>query len=171
MLGLLESQSRVPRQSLNSQRVLVELGLLGPEQMATGPPLQQRKATKRHPRTRIEKKTLRKDQMYHELSSKREFFENTKCSTNSYHKNSNKNEMSHEFGSTSQTFRKKTKHESHQPHAAAPAIERHFVGQVMMSAGGQRRLLAVIGFCCVVLPCERLRPDWSFHFFFVRFVS
>ena len=40
-LGPLESKSRVPRQSLNSQRVLVELGILGPEQMATVPPLQQ----------------------------------------------------------------------------------------------------------------------------------
>ena len=39
-LGLLEPQSRGPRQSLNLQRVPVELGLLGPEQMATGPPLQ-----------------------------------------------------------------------------------------------------------------------------------
>ena len=31
---LLESQSRVPRRKLNSQRVPVELGLFGPEQMA-----------------------------------------------------------------------------------------------------------------------------------------
>ena len=38
---LLESQSRVPRESLNSQSALMELGLVGPEQMATGPPLQQ----------------------------------------------------------------------------------------------------------------------------------
>ena len=33
-LGLLESQSRVLRRNRNSQRVLVVLGLLGPEQMA-----------------------------------------------------------------------------------------------------------------------------------------
>ena len=38
-LGLLDSQSRVPRQSLNSQRVPEELGLLGAEQTACTVPL------------------------------------------------------------------------------------------------------------------------------------
>ena len=38
--GLLESQSGVQRQSLSSQRVPLELGLLGPEQIATVRPLQ-----------------------------------------------------------------------------------------------------------------------------------
>ena len=40
-LGLLESKSRVPRQSWNSQRVPMKLGLLGPEPMAIELPQQQ----------------------------------------------------------------------------------------------------------------------------------
>ena len=40
-LGLLELQSIVPRQSRNSQRVPMKLGLLGPEQMAIELPQQQ----------------------------------------------------------------------------------------------------------------------------------
>ena len=39
--GLPASPSRVPRQSLSSWRVAAELGLLGPEHVATVPPMQQ----------------------------------------------------------------------------------------------------------------------------------